>query len=103
MAFSKKFKLYVLDRVTDELDDAVNYYNSKQNGLGKRFYLEYKKTLKTIKLNPYYRVYYDDIHCLQVGKFPYLIHYFVDKQNKNITVHALICAYRSPDDAYVKR
>lgn len=103
MSLSKRFKLTQLDRATNDLDDAVNYYNSKQSGLGKRFYLEYKETLKTIKLNPYYRVFYDDVHCLQVGVFPYLIHYTVDTPNRLVSIEAVICAYQNPDDAYIKK
>lgn len=103
MALSKQFKLTQLDKATTDLDDAVNYYNSKQIDLGKRFYLSYKKTLKTIKLNQYYRVFYDDIHCLQIGKFPYLIHYTIDKSNNFILIEAVICAYQNPDDNYVKQ
>ena len=45
MALSKKFKLTQLVKATADLDDAVKYYNSKQHGVGIKFYLEYKKTL----------------------------------------------------------
>lgn len=103
MALAKRFKLFQIDTVTSDLDDAVNYYNLKQAGLGKRFYLEYKKTLKSIKINPHYCVFYDDIHCLQVPKFPYLIHYSIDEPNSFILIEALICAYKNPNDAYVKK
>lgn len=57
MAYNKRFKLVQFERATIDLDNAVTYYNSRQEGLGKRFYLEYKKTLKTIKRNPHYRTF----------------------------------------------
>ena len=103
MVLSKRFKITQLNKATDDLDNAINYYNSKQIGLGKRFYLEYKKTLKTIKTNPYYRVFYDDIHCLQIGIFPYLIHYTINESNKFILVEAVICTHKDPVSAYLKR
>ncbi len=103
MAYNKRFKLVQFERATIDLDNAVTYYNSRQEGLGKRFYLEYKKTLKTIKRNPHYRTFYDDVHCLQVGKFPYLIHYIIDTQHNQVSIEALICAYQNPGDAYLKK
>lgn len=103
MALSKKFKLTQLVKATADLDDAVKYYNSKQHGVGIKFYLEYKKTLKSIKLNPYYRVFYADVHCRQVGVFPYLIHYTIDTLNRLVLIEAVICAYQDPNDAYIKK
>ncbi len=103
MALSSSFKLIQLDKATIDLDDAVNYYNSKQAGLGKQFYLAYKKTLKSIQLTPYYRVFYDDVHCLQVGKFPYLIHYTINLPDRLILIEAIICTYKDPDNNYLKK
>ena len=102
MALNKRLKLAVHDRVSTDLDDVVAYYNSKQPGLGKSFYLEYKKTLKNIKRNPHYRIFYDDIHCLQVGQYPYLIHYSIDENDRIIFIEAVICTYKNPDSAYLK-
>jgi hypothetical protein len=103
MALSKRFKLIQHNGAINDLDDAIDYYNSKQMGLGKRFYLEYKETIESIKLNPYYCVFYDDVHCVQVGVFPYLIHYTVDTQKRMIAIEAIICSYKNPDTAYLKK
>jgi len=48
-------------------------------------------------------VFYDDVHCLQVGVFPYLIHYTIDTPNRFVLIEAMICAYQDPDDAYIKK
>ena len=81
MALSKKFKLTQLVKATADLDDAVKYYNSKQHGVGIKFYLEYRKTLKSIKL----------------------IHYTIDTLNRLVLIEAVICAYQDPNDAYIKK
>ena len=102
MALSKKFKLTQLVKATADLDDAVKY-ESRQAGLGKRFNKTVIQTLKSIKLNPYYRVFYADVHCRQVGVFPYLIHYTIDTLNRLVLIEAVICAYQDPNDAYIKK
>ena len=38
MALSKRFKLVVFNRTTIDLDEAITYYNSKQDDLGKSFF-----------------------------------------------------------------
>ena len=103
MALSKRFKISHHDNAIKDLDDAVNYYHLKQSGLGKRFYLAYKKMLKTIKRNPHYRIFYDDVHCLQVDAFPYLVHFTIDIPKRIVTVYAIICTHKNPDDAYLNK
>jgi hypothetical protein len=88
-------------RFYDDVVVAKKYYEHQQIGLGKRFNKNVIQTLKLIKLNPYFRIYYNDIRCIQVGKFPYLIHYSIDSDNNIIIIQALICTYRDPSEAYL--
>ncbi len=103
MVSSVKYTLFQLDKVILDIDEAVLYYNSKQNGLGRRFYLAYKKSIKIIQTTPHFRIFYKDIRCFQIDKFPYLIHFSVDDNTKQIFIEAVICAYKNPDDAYLKK
>jgi len=99
-------KVFTVDfqvRFYNDVENAVKYYETRQTGLGKRFNHNIIQTLKTIKRNPHYRTFYDDVHCLQVGKFPYLIHYIIDTQHNQVSIEALICAYQNPGDAYLKK
>ncbi|MBK6340327.1 MAG: hypothetical protein IPF63_12300 [Bacteroidetes bacterium] len=98
----KAFTVDFQSRFYDDVANAVKYYESRQAGLGKRFNKTVIQTLKSIKLNPYYRVFYADVHCRQVGVFPYLIHYTIDTLNRLVLIEAVICAYQDPNDAYIK-
>ena len=62
-----------------DVEQAVDYYEEKQSGLGKRFGAQLQLTLNTIKRNPFFAtVRYDDIRCAGIKKFPYLVHYHIN-------------------------
>lgn len=40
---------------------------------------------------------YDDIRCMPVRSFPYMIHYRVLESQQTISVKAVFCTYDDPD------
>ncbi len=77
---------------------AVDWYNEKQAGLGDKFFKIIKQ--QTAKLSTsalHYAVKYDDIRCMGVNKFPYLIHYRVNEYTKTVKVEALFHTSRNPN------
>jgi toxin ParE1/3/4 len=62
----------------DEFRDAVDWYESKTNGLGFRFTDEIDSTIERIRLNPeLYPSVAEDIRKIQVNKFPFSIFYTI--------------------------
>jgi plasmid stabilization system protein ParE len=61
-----------------EFRDAVDWYESKTNGLGLRFTDEIDSTIERIRLNPeLYPAVAEDIRKIQVNKFPFSIFYTI--------------------------
>jgi toxin ParE1/3/4 len=81
----------------DDVEQAVNYYEGKQTGLGKRFVAQLQLILNTIKRNPLFAtVRYDDIRCTGNKKFPYLVHYHINEVELFVTIIAVYSTYREP-------
>lgn len=81
----------------NDISQAVDWYNEKQAGLGIRFFNNVKK--QTAKLSTsalHFAVKYDDIRCMCITKFPYLVHYRVNEQTKKVKVEALLHTSRNP-------
>jgi ParE toxin of type II toxin-antitoxin system, parDE len=81
-----------------DIEQAVNWYNEQQKGLGDKFLLCVKKRVAELKnsaLN--FAIRYDDIHCLPLRKFPYMIHYNIDLERKSVKVIALFHTSRDPE------
>jgi len=89
--------LFFLPQVFNDIQDAVDWYNSQKPGLGGKFFTSVKRNYILLKKDPFcIAIKYDEIRCLPVSKFPYLIHYSIKKDSKNVVVFAVYHTSRSP-------
>ena len=94
---NKKFHVEYNPEFFDDLVLSVDWYNEQRSGLGDRFFKNVKKqTAKLSTLALCFAVRYSDIRCMLIEKFPYLVHYRVDVQNKTVKVEALFHTSRDP-------
>lgn len=92
------FKLVYANEVYDDIQNAVDFYNSREKGLGTRFFKTVKIQLSKIKSNAYgFQVRYHDVRCIPINKFPYTIHYKVVTETNIIMIVALFCDYQNPE------
>jgi hypothetical protein len=71
------YKLIYASEVYNDLQENIDWYNQKQNGLGSRYFKAVKEQISLIKKNPYeIAVRYDDVRCAKVKRFPFLDSYF---------------------------
>jgi hypothetical protein len=81
----------------NDIVQAVDWYNERQIGLGKKFFNKVKK--QTAKLSTsalLFAVKYDDIRCMRIEKFPYMVHYRVNTQTSTVKVEGLFHTSRDP-------
>ena len=98
-----RFIVSINDVVTNEIQEAVDYYKEKQKTLGQKFYKATKKSLKSLEKDALlYQVKYKNVCCIRVKKFPYLIHYTVNQKSNTVRVFALICTHKDPNENWVK-
>jgi hypothetical protein len=92
-----KFTVEYNPEFFNDLVQAVDWYNDRQVALGERFFSKVRE--QTAKLSTsalLFAVKYDDIRCMRIEKFPYLVHYRVDKQTSTVKVEALFHTSRDP-------
>lgn len=80
------FNLFVDSRALHDIQDAIDYYDSVQVGLGDRFEATLNEYLQTLKTAPYFQTRYSDVHCLPLKTFPYMVHYTIDSAKEMIVV-----------------
>lgn len=91
------FKVIYADEVFDDLQKAIDYYNSRKKGLGIRFYKAVRIQISEIQSNALgYQVRYETIRCAPLKTFPYTVHYSVNQDTKTMMIIALFCDYRDP-------
>lgn len=96
-----KFKVVADPRVKDDLREARIFLNNKRKGYGNKFLNEYKKELKRLSEYPNFQIRYDNIRCLPLKKFKYMIHYYVNLQEMIVHIYAVLSTNLDPDKHYV--
>lgn len=97
-----KYTILADPKVKDDLKEARDFLNSRRKSLGNKFLTEYRTTLKNLQKTPNFQVRYNDIHCLPMKKFKYMIHFKVDEVNKIIHLYAVLSTYLNPSDHWIK-
>jgi len=92
--------MYNVDIDTDafaDVQDAVDWYSQKKDGLGEDFFLAFDKGVKQICKNPFaFAIKHKKVRCKFIKKFPYGIFYKIDKENKTVIVIAVFNTNRNP-------
>ncbi len=88
----------IIDPVASlDLTENIDWYNNTHPGLGLKFYKQIQAVLKTIQKNPHtFSIRYKTSHTATVKNFPFMVHYFIDDDNKNIVVTSVLHTSRNP-------
>ncbi|CAN5274368.1 hypothetical protein BH09BAC6_BH09BAC6_09010 [soil metagenome] len=92
------YKVIILPLAKQDIKESAYWYNSRQQGLGKRFALQVRHTITTLKETPFaFQVRYDDVRTVLLDVFPFMIHYNADGQHHLIIISAVLHTSRNPD------
>ena len=69
------FDLVIEPRAIHDIQDAIDYYESKQTGLGEYFYQTIDENIERLTKNPFFQIRYKDYHGLPIKKF--LLSFFI--------------------------
>lgn len=83
------YTLIIDPRAIQDIQKAIDYYDEQQPGLGLRFEDVVNKKLVALKKSPFFQIRYDNVRCLPLKKFPYMVHFTINEQKNNITIHAV--------------
>lgn len=76
----KKFNISFIPPAVEDIEDAKQWYNSKQKGLGDEFVEEVEESVTNIQNNPFqFPVKHENIRQAQTKRFPYLISFVIEK------------------------
>jgi mRNA-degrading endonuclease RelE of RelBE toxin-antitoxin system len=91
------YKIVIEPRAFIDIQDAVDYYDSKKIGLGEYFYQTLEEHFEILLKNPYFQVRYKDYHGLPIKKFPYIIFYFIDDKRKIVFIISVFNTSLNPE------
>ena len=93
----KKYKVMIEPEALSDIQDITNWYNETQAKLGKRFLDTTIAKINRLSKDPQiFAIRYQEIRCMQVPKFPYMIHFYINEKTNIVEVLAVISTNRNP-------
>ncbi|WP_423130296.1 hypothetical protein [Gaoshiqia sp. Z1-71] len=90
------FRIKIEPEAHQDIQEGITWYNQRQSGLGRKFHSEVKVYIEKLKINPFFQIRYDEVHCLPMKQYPYMLHYTVDKECKVVTIRGVFKTSRTP-------
>lgn len=90
------FTIKIEPEARNDIQEAIDWYNEQQTDLGRVFHAAVKDHIITLQTNPYYQVRYDDVHCLPLKNFPYMIHFTINESGQQVKIHGVFNTFRDP-------
>jgi len=91
------YKILIDSDALQDIQGATDWYNEQLPGLGSRFQTQIKKQINSLSKNAgIYAVRYDDVRCMLIKKFPFLVHFTINRQRKTVEVFAVFHTSRNP-------
>ncbi|TPG31837.1 type II toxin-antitoxin system RelE/ParE family toxin [Flavobacterium pectinovorum] len=82
----------------NDLKEIVIWYNNQVQNLGLRFHKQVKSQINTLKNQPYIcNIRYEDMRCMLVKKFPFMIHYKINDESYLVEIFAVFHTSRHPE------
>ncbi len=74
------YKVVIESRAIFDIQQAIDYYDSKQNGLGTYFYQVVQEHVETLSKSPFFQIRYKDYYGFPIRKFPFILLYYIDEK-----------------------
>ena len=93
----ERYKVKVEFEALTDIQEITDWYNEIQVGLGARFQKTVVNQINSLKRDPHiFAIRYKEIRCTLVNKFPYMVHFYINIENKTVEVLAVISTSRNP-------
>ncbi|MFV0554926.1 MAG: type II toxin-antitoxin system RelE/ParE family toxin [Mangrovibacterium sp.] len=93
----KKYKVKIAPEALGDIRDIKDWYNDARSGLGERFQNTTIKQINSLNQNSQlYAIRYNEIRCMIIKKFPFMVHFYINDDSNTVEVLAVISTDRNP-------
>ena len=90
------YKVVIEPRAILDIQDAIDYYDSKHNGLGTYFFQVIEEHILTLTKSTFFQIRYKDYHGFPIQKFPFILLYYIDEKLKIIYIMSVFNTSLNP-------
>lgn len=92
-----KYKIKIEPEALQDIQEATDWYNKQLQGLGSRFQKQVIVQINSLRGNhSSYAIRYADVRCMIIKKFPFMVHFTADENQKVVEVFAIFHTSRNP-------
>lgn len=92
-----KYNIKIEPEALKDIQEATDWYNKQLQGLGSRLQKQVIVQINSLKSNPSaYAVRYAEVRCMIIKKFPFMVHFTTDENQKLVEVFAIYHTSRNP-------
>ncbi len=93
----KNFKVKIDPQAITDIKCIAEWYDQQQSLLGDRFQVTIIKHINKLENAPYsFAIRYNEIRCMSVTKFPFMVHFYINEETRYVEVLAVISTHRNP-------
>ena len=91
------FEIIIDSAAINDIKEAKNWYSLKNTNIALKFQKQTISQISKLKSVPErFSLKYDDIRCMPIKKFPFLVHFSINESKRTITIHAVFHTSRNP-------
>ena len=95
------YQVIILESLYYELEEAVEYYKTKEIELALAFILNWESAMEQLKYTPlHYQKKNKELRTIKISRFPYLIVFEII--GSKVYVYRLINGYKNPKKVFMK-
>lgn len=85
-----------------DIQDAIDYYDKQQSGLSTKFESVLNEQIGLLRTTPHFQVRYNNVRCVPIKHYPYMIHFTINEENQSVIVRAVFHTSLDPKK-WIKR
>lgn len=92
------FSTLIADEAKSDLERSFLFYNDNASKkVATNFINDFRKSVKVISKNPFFRIWYDEFRAKPMEKYPFLIFFIVDEVKKTIIISRVFHTSQNPE------
>lgn len=92
-----RYRISIDPDALQDIQDATDWYNKQLPGLGTRFLTQVRAQINSLKKRAnIYAVRYEDVRCMLIKQFPFLVHFTIDEKQRAVEIFAIFHTSRNP-------
>ncbi|WP_312206708.1 type II toxin-antitoxin system RelE/ParE family toxin [Epilithonimonas hominis] len=92
------FKVIISDEAKLDLENSYLYYRENASKkVADNFIKDFRKSIKIISDNPYFKIWFEEFRAKPLGKYPFLVFFSVDKKESTIVIARVFHTSQNPE------